>query len=411
MLLMIAAPLLRGQSGYSSPYSRFGLGDLYQMVNATNGAMGGLKYGIRSNFLVNPSNPASYTAFRKHFFVFDAGVHGSMVRMTSGAQTRDDGHFNLSALTFGVPLNEKFAAAFGLVPYSSVGYGISDASVHDVFGGYNTIFEGSGGLNRVFTGFAWQITDNLSAGVNMNYFFGALKYRQTVTFDSINFLNIYSERARVFSDVSADAGLQYRHILSAERDVSLNAGLFVAPANGLGLREDLLTQTFRYSGSGLLVPKDTVQYVRGERGSVKIPWQLAGGVSLVRGDRWVVGADMSYQDWSGYEAFGMNDSLAGSFQVALGGEYKVGSIHLRSGLRYHQTYLQIRNNQLNEIGISFGIGLPVYNRAYSISMISLGFEIGQRGTTEAGLIKEQFGRIWFNLTMNQERWFKRREYL
>jgi hypothetical protein len=411
ILLLVTTPLLRGQSHYSSPYSRFGLGDLYQMVNATNGAMGGLKYGIRTNFLVNPSNPASYTAFRKHFFVFDAGLNGSTVRMSSGERSRDDGHFTLSPLLFGIPLLDNLSAAFGMAPWSTVGYAISDPQFHPDFGGYNTIYKGDGGLNRVFAGMAYKITENFSAGVNVNYFFGALKYRQTVTFDSINFLNIYSERSRQFSDLALDAGLQYRHYFDKERDISAVAGLFVALPNNLALREDLLVQTFRFSGSGVMIPKDTVHYARGEKGVVKMPLHIGTGLSFQRGDRWLIGTDFSVQDWSQFEALGVSDSLARSLQFAVGGQYKVNNVFLRSGFRYNQTYLEIRENQLTEYGISFGIGIPVFNRAYSISMISTGIEVGRRGTTNEGLIQEQFGRIWFNLTMNQERWFKRREYL
>ena len=410
-MTLISFTLLKGQSTYNSPYSRFGLGDLYQLVNATNGAMGGLKYGIRSNFLINPSNPASYTAFSQHNFIFDAGLQGSVVRMSAGDKTRDDGHFNLGSLMFGMPLNKKFSAALGLLPYSSVGYAISDPAVNEEFGGYNTIFEGEGGINRVLGGIAYKITDNLSAGINVNYLFGSLNYLQTVTFDSINFLNVRSERSRIFSDVSYDAGLQYQYLLNKDREISLVAGLFAALPAGLNLREDFIVQTFRYSGSGAILYKDTVHYVRGEKGEVKIPLNAGVGFSLQRSDRWVAGADFSMQNWSKYEALGINDSLSNSFQIAMGGQYKADRMLLRAGLRFNQTYLQIRNNRLNEYGISFGVGVPVYNKAYSVSMLSLGVEIGQRGTTEQGLIRESFGRIWLNFTMNQERWFKRREYL
>jgi len=415
VLLMVVVlawiPALRGQVNYSSPYSRFGLGDLYQPVNASNGAMGGLKYGIRSPFLVNPSNPASYTAFNLNNVVFDAVLAGSVVRMDAGEKSRDDGHFNLSSLSFGIPLNKKLAAALGFLPYSSVSYAISDPAVHPDFGGYNTIFEGTGGLSRVFGGMAWQITDGLSAGANLNYFFGSLNYLQTVTFDSIHFINIRSERSRVFNDFTWDAGLQYKHVLNKEKEISLVAGLSGGMPSPLSLREDLLVETFRYSGTGVVIAKDTVSWTRGEKGEAKIPLHLAGGLSLQRGDRWMMGADVSFQDWSSYEAFGINDSLTQSYQVALGGQYRYNSIYLRGGLRYHQTYLNIRDNRLNEFGISFGVSVPVYNKAYSTSLLSIGLEVGQRGTTEAALIRERFGRVWLSFTMNQDRWFKRREYI
>jgi hypothetical protein len=411
VLSLLGIHLAQGQSTYNSPYSRFGLGDLYQPSNAMNGAMGGLKYGFRSPYLVNPANPASYTSFNKNYFVFDAGLQGNMVRMTSEDKVRDDGNFGLGNMTFGIPLSDKWGAALGLVPWSSVGYRIADPEVHPDFGGYNTIFEGNGGLSRVFLGTARKLGKHFSVGVNMNYMFGSLNYMQIVTFDSTNFLNLRSEKSRIASDIAWDAGLQYMTMLNEERGLMLVAGAAVAIPASITMREDVLTETFRYSGSGVVMVRDTVEYVKGEKGEVKIPMNIAGGLSLRRSDRWMLGADFAMQDWTRYEAFGQNDSLSASYQIALGGEYKVNNIFLRGGARFNQTYLQLKENQLNEYGISFGVGVPVYNKSYSVSMLSAGVELGQRGTKENGLIKESFGRIWVNFTMNQERWFKRREYL
>lgn len=413
LLVLLFATLspVWGQFTYNSPYSRFGIGDLYQGSNALNGSMGGLKYGINSGYLVNPSNPASYTSFKKNYFTFDVGLSGSSARLTSGDKVRDEGQFNLSNISFGIPLGEKWGAAVGLVPFSSVGYKITDADYNDDFGGYSSIYEGEGGLNKVFGGVARKITKNLSVGVNANFYFGSLNYLQTVTFDSINFLNLRSEKSRIIHDFSFDAGLLYEQPLNETRGLYLTGGISAGFPAALGGREDILTETFKYSGSGVVVIRDTVTYVKGEKGDISMPLHLAGGLSLRRNDRWLVGVDFSWQDWSGFEAFGVKDSLSPSMQMALGGEYKLNKILLRAGVRYHQSYLQIRDNQLSETAVSFGIGWPVYNKNYSVSMISAGVEAGSRGTTDDGLIHENFGRVWLSFTMNQERWFKRREYL
>lgn len=409
--VFMSITFVSAQSTYDSPYSRFGLGDIFQLSNAMNGAMGGLKYGISSAFLVNPSNPASYSAFTRNYFVFDAGLQGSMVRMTSGEQTRDDGHFALGSMTFGIPLSEKWNAALGLVPYSSVGYSISDPGYHEDFGGYNTIFEGNGGISRLFLGASYKIGERFSLGANANYLFGSQNYLQTVTFDSINFINVRSEKSRIVSDVAFDAGIQYRHPLNTEKGTYLTAGLSAGIPGSLSAREDILMETFRFSGSGAVITLDTVKHMIGEKGKIIMPINVAGGLSIRRSDRWMAGFDLALQDWSDFEAFGRSDSLTQSFQVAIGGEYKINNWYLRSGMRFNQTYLQLKGSQLNEYGISFGIGIPVYNKSYSVSMLSAGIEIGQRGTKENGLIKESFSRLWLNFTMNQERWFKRREYL
>jgi len=99
----------------------------------------------------------------------------------------------------------------------------------------------------------------------------------------------------------------------------------------------------------------------------------------------------------------------------LGGEYTpdnssvskyMKKIHYRFGVRYSKTYLQLKNNQLNDYGISFGLGLPLRR---SKKNINLGFEIGQRGTTNQNLIKENYGRIIINFAI-YERWFFKRKY-
>jgi hypothetical protein len=399
-----------GQFTYNSPYTRYGIGDLYQLSGGLNGGMGGLKYCFNSPFFVNPSNPASYTAFKKNYFTFDAGLSGSAARLSKDTSARDEQQLNLNNISFGVPLGKKWGGAFGLLPFSSVGYTITDPGYSEDFGGYSTTYQGTGGLNRVFFGVAREIIPDLSIGVNANYMFGSLNYLRTLVFDSTNYLNLRSRNSRIIHDFSFDAGLQYNMLLNESQGTHLMLGLSAGIPAKLSGREDVLTETFRYSTAGVVVVRDTIENATGENGYIQMPLSFGGGFSFNRTGRWLIGADFAWQDWSGFSSFGMKDSLKSSLQVALGGEYKLNSVLLRAGLRYHQSYLEIRENRLNEMGISFGVGWPVYNKNYSISMISAGIEAGRRGTKENHLIREDFGRIWLSFTMSQERWFKRREY-
>ena len=54
-----------------SPYSRFGYGTLGMRQTATTRALGGIGVGLRDGLVVNPANPASYTAVDSMTFIMD----------------------------------------------------------------------------------------------------------------------------------------------------------------------------------------------------------------------------------------------------------------------------------------------------------------------------------------------------
>ena len=56
--------------------------------------------------------------------------------------------------------------------------------------------------------------------------------------------------------------------------------------------------------------------------------------------------------------------------------------------------------------MSFGLGLPV---GTNFSNINLGIELGQRGTKDSGLIKENFLRLSVGLSLN-DKWFTKRKF-
>ncbi len=78
----------------------------------------------------------------------------------------------------------------------------------------------------------------------------------------------------------------------------------------------------------------------------------------------------------------------------------------RAGIRFEDTGLKIKNESINEFGISFGVGLPV-GRFFSNA--NLGIEIGKRGTTNQNLIEENFINFQISLSLN-DRWFVKRKF-
>lgn len=395
-----------------SPYSRFGIGDIYQHQNAFNMSLGGLKYSIQSPLVINPANPASYTAFNFNHFVFDASMSGDVTRLQTTDKAKDNTYLNFSGLTFGMPVSKNWSTAFGVLPYSNVGYEITENLENPDFGGYQNVYTGRGGLTKTFIGTAVNIDTNWSIGINANYLFGSLDNIQTLVFDSAHFLNVQSTKSRIIRDFTFDIGIQYTAPINKERRTFFTAGVSATSGrpNGMNAWDNILTQTFAYNSSNVLLIRDTIQNIQGDKGKIILPYNIGGGFSFYRDQDWMFGIEGSYQNWSSYEYFGLKDSLSNSLQLNAGGQYKLGKVLLRGGFRYHQTFLQLEGSQLNEFGISFGLALPVFNKNYSNSLLNLGFEVGQRGTTDNDLIQENFARVMLSITMNQERWFLRRKY-
>jgi hypothetical protein len=85
----------------------------------------------------------------------------------------------------------------------------------------------------------------------------------------------------------------------------------------------------------------------------------------------------------------------------------------RGGIRYEELGIEvsgdgINSSSINEFGISFGLGLPI-GRTSGFSNANVGFELGQRGTQDNGLIRETFFNFSVGLSLN-DTWFIKRKY-
>ena len=88
-------------------------------------------------------------------------------------------------------------------------------------------------------------------------------------------------------------------------------------------------------------------------------------------------------------------------------------VFYRAGFRYTNSFLELQNTPLKDYAITFGAGFPLrkikVGETYSQSIINIGFEIGQMGTTDTQLIKEQYVKAIVGFTLN-DRWFIKRKY-
>ncbi len=401
------------QTHINSPYSRYGIGDLQYNNNAIFMSMGGLSYGIRTPSEVNYSNPASYTAFDSLSFVFNGSVQSKFLTMETSSLQEESNYTSIGCLLFGFPVTGWWKSSFGLVPVSSIGYKITDSEHSTGVGNINYFYEATGGINQFYIGNAFKITKSLSFGINAAYLFGSLNNTRSAEFDSSYLFNTRITNSTNVGDVIFTFGLQYHKKL--KNDLKVTAGIVANNATNIAARDDVFAITYQKYASGIEYVIDTIEKSTNIKGKIKYPVFVGAGIAFEKENKWLIGADFSWQNWADYSSLNKNDSLGNSMQICIGAQITpsytsvsnyLKKIQYRLGARYSKTYLELRDNQLDEYGISFGLGFPMKKTK---STINIGLEYGQRGTTDDDLIKESFYRIILGFSL-YERWFIKRKF-
>ena len=65
-LFLLSTVVAYGQTLTLSPYSRYGIGDVFSYSSTRNAAMGGIGIGSSALYTTNRLNPASYVDFLNH---------------------------------------------------------------------------------------------------------------------------------------------------------------------------------------------------------------------------------------------------------------------------------------------------------------------------------------------------------
>jgi hypothetical protein len=416
IVVLLAFQTLRGQTGTVSPYSRFGIGQLKsKSVNTRLQGMGGIANAVASNRFVNPSNPATYTHFDSLSFLFNAGLQMSSSTYRTSTLTEEGSNASLSYFSMGFPVTRHWRVGIGLLPYADIGYNIVVSDVEEGIGRYNYAFNGDGGLNQLFFGNGFKITDRLSVGVNLTYVFGRNTTSTLLYFpDSTLYANTKTEQRLLANDFMFDYGIYYTQPLA--NDYQLNMGLVYGQKVNLDVkREKLVRSLFGGVDGGVEYILDTIAYQPEREGKLELPHTFGLGLGFEKKNRWMIGLDANWQNWETFTIDDRPDSLQNAWNIAVGGEFTPrhtsiskywSRVTYRLGARYNQTYLKLYGQSINEFGISFGLGLPLPR---SLTTIDLSLEVGQGGTTAKNLIQETFVNFTVGVSI-YERWFVKRRY-
>ena len=312
----------------SSPYSMFGLGEIVTGLYGSNSAMGGVSTGMRDAWLINTENPAGLTGLDtlRLFAETSAFLKSESYRSKSGSSHAFTG--NVSAFSLAGRIIPRWYMAAGLTPYSSVGYYFQ--STQPLEGSpdsyYTSIFEGYGGLSKVYLTNAFMLTKNLSVGVNVSYIFGNTKLTESQ------------------SDISVDASFTVGAVYGYKQRLKL---------------ENSIAITYS-SNETEQSKKNTTQY---------LPQYFGVGGSLAY-KKWTYALDYSLHQYSCLSSGDSRVKFKDSHELKMGisyfpDGYTSGSywkrITYKAGVDLSTPYMQINGQTGYSYRVSAGMGLPVMN--------------------------------------------------
>jgi len=413
-MLLGLTSLAFSQGDVTSPYSFIGLGDNYTKGNIKSLSMGGVDMALRNPMYINMVNPAGLSGIDSMSFVGSVGINmnNSTYRTSSVSSKFSSANVNHLAVAF--PVTKWWKTAILLLPYSTVGYEVSDDDITE--NGVKTSFyyDGNGGMDAVSWVNAFSLTKNLAFGINASYYFGNLEHTRKVTFpDSVFIFNSMVKEKVLLSGLFFEAGLQYFYSLDDKN--TLGFGLKYGNKSSLNARSDYVA--FSYLGEELYNNStlDTIRSWTEAKTTIELPFSVGVGISWVKTNKLSLAADFKFEKWSDFKYFNTDLEYTNKIRASIGGEYIPESnnlssywkmMHYRMGFRYENLGMKFANNELREYAISIGFGLPLRK---SKTMVNLGFELGQNGTIKDDLIQERYVRVMLGVSI-KETWFRKSKY-
>ena len=382
--------------------------------------MGGI--GVFTDSIhVNLKNPASYATLGSkdgengRLSVYSGALSRNQVRLDGFTETQTSSVTNLDYIALGFNLSDGFGIGFGIMPYSSVGYNIVAESSNASGAIVRDVYAGEGGLNRVYFSAGYEIIQDLSIGVTANFNFGSFENENVQSVEGVQF----GTRDIKMSEVN---GMDFNYAVQYNPKITEKHRLFASAR--VNTQGNLSSKNSREISSLLITEGTTIEAINVDLAAVglrntaiKIPTTTTLGVGLGENKKWFLGAEYSFQDFNDFtNEFLEDDNVVyqSANTFSLGGffipDYDAFNGYLkrmtyRAGVRFGNNGMVVNNKDIENLGITFGVGLPL---GRGVSNINLGFEFGKRGTSTADLVEENYMKINVGFSFN-DLWFRKRK--
>ncbi|MFN0050431.1 MAG: hypothetical protein ACKVOU_15010 [Cytophagales bacterium] len=422
LVWFFASHFIFAQGVSQSPFAQFGYGDLEYLANARLQGMGGSGSSLINSSQINLKNPAT-AAYNRQNVIFEGGFYGQNANFSTSTdkQTILSGNINYLALL--VPISAKnWTVIAGINPFSNAN--TKFATLAKVTSADSSYISNSvtidGGLNQVFLTNAIKLPAGFSIGLTTSLVFGTINRRNEGLGEYINngaretpATKTVVRSQEIYRFIDFKLGLGYNKLINANYAIGIAAtGTFNQNISAERVLINSINSNNLSAGlSGFVIYSDTIST---EQISAKLPSVYTFGVNFDRVNRWSFALDYTFTDYSQYKSFDpINVYTSGGHRIALGSEFTPDYQAIRgyfkravyrAGIYYASLPFTLKNTEINDFGGSLGLGLPVGKGG--IGMLNLAVAVGRRGTTQNGLIEENYLKFFVGVNIN-DRWFIR----
>ncbi|MFN4974777.1 MAG: hypothetical protein ACK5GV_05985 [Bacteroidota bacterium] len=383
----------------TSPYSMLGIGDLEKSNFDRTSGMGHAGVALSSSRFIYQMNPASYAALDQHFLFFEAAARFKNVSYTgtpisqTGSTISNDLQFK--KVNLGTKVTPRWAVGFGLNPYSTVSYsflGVKPIQGTNLFA--DAYYSGTGNSSIAHITNSFVVNKNLQVGLQTSYVFGHMEESETLSGQLADSL-INTVRNLTVGQARFKFGFQYKAQLNKLWDVA--AGGTYTPKTNLWANTSIKAR----SGNTILLQNDYYQ-----SSYFTLPTAYQAGVAATFKKSFTLALDYQYEAWRQTNYSGVSYILDDSRRYSGGFEFSKKSSYLdqtyekyflQTGLFYTNSYLRINGIQLKDYGLTLGAGAELSRTPLSSLAIQGALELGIRGTTEKGLIRESYTQFTLSL--------------
>ena len=422
LIVSVCASAQSGTYGAYSPYSIFGIGNISKEGTSFNKSMGGVGIATRNKRFINYLNPAAVTARDSLAFMGDFGLSQSNTVFAQGDVRSAKNTFNIYDFVLSFPIYRSSAFMVGITPYSDVGYDFShiekDKEIIGNTGNITYDSYGTGSVYQLFAGAGATFWKRFSVGAEVIFLFGNIDKVTNMNYSNSSYRSLNSGNDLTVRGVTGKFGLQYEQKLG--RDVSM----IVGATYRMGSKVRGYSTDYRYATQSTVT--DTLRYSVDtlKNSGLRFGDEIGVGISFKGGDRWCAEFNYLRSDWrsSGMDsATGFSSVGSSVFTTTVSNSFRAGfeivpnrndiryyfrRCAYRAGVYYDQAYYKLDGNNVNSIGLTLGITLPVFKW---YNGISLGVDLGQRASKRNNMIRERYATftVGFNI---HDIWFQKPRY-